>query len=281
MSVFLGLLVGFGTLRLLLLAAPDVLRAPALARSNYRGKAVATGGGLLVVLAVVVVEGARTAIGVLGVGREPGVDGTRPLVLLACVGFCLLGLFDDMLATGEERGFGGHVRALTQGRVTTGFVKLLGGGAFALVLAAAPGPEGRLRLVVDAALIALAANLSNLFDRAPGRAVKVGVVAWVPLAIVAGGDALGVAIAPVIGAFLAIVPDDLGERVMLGDAGANVLGAVLGLAAVLETSPTTRVVIAGVLLALNATSEWVSFGRVIHQVPLLRRLDELGRRDDS
>jgi UDP-GlcNAc:undecaprenyl-phosphate GlcNAc-1-phosphate transferase len=281
MSVFLGLLVGFGTLRLLLLAAPDVLRAPALARSNYRGKAVATGGGLLVVLAVVVVEGARTAIGVLGVGREPGVDGTRPLVLLACVGFCLLGLLDDMLATGEERGFGGHVRALTQGRVTTGFVKLLGGGAFALVLAAAPGPEGRLRLVVDAALIALAANLSNLFDRAPGRAVKVGVVAWVPLAIVAGGDALGVAIAPVIGAFLAIVPDDLGERVMLGDAGANVLGAVLGLAAVLETSPTTRVVIAGVLLALNATSEWVSFGRVIHQVPLLRRLDELGRRDDS
>jgi UDP-GlcNAc:undecaprenyl-phosphate GlcNAc-1-phosphate transferase len=278
MTILLGLLVGFGALSLLLLALPDVLRAPALARTNYRGKAVATGGGLLVVLAVLLVEGARVGLGVLGVGKEPGLDDTRTLVLFACVGFCLLGLFDDLLATGDERGFGGHVRALAHGRVTTGLVKLVGGAALALVIAAAPGPEARTRLIVDAALNALAANLSNLFDRAPGRALKVGVVAWVPLAIIAGGDALGVAIAPIMGAFLAILPDDLGERLMLGDAGANVLGGVLGLAAVLETSPTTRVVILVVLLALNAASEWVSFGRVIRQITVLRRLDQLGRR---
>ena len=278
MSVLLGLVVGFGVLRLLLLTAPDLLASPVLARTNYRGRAVVTGGGLIVVLAVVLVEGARIGLGALGLGDQPGFGGTRALVLLTCVGFGLLGLLDDLLATGDDRGFRGHLEALSQGRVTTGFVKLVAGAALALVLAAAPGPEPGARLIVDAVLIAAAANLANLFDRAPGRALKVGIVAWIPLAIIAGGDALGVAIAPVIGAFVAFGPEDLGERIMLGDAGSNVLGAVLGLAAVLETSPTTRVVIAAVLVALNVVSEFVSFGRVIHRVAFLRFLDELGRR---
>jgi UDP-GlcNAc:undecaprenyl-phosphate GlcNAc-1-phosphate transferase len=277
-TVLLGLVVGAGALRLLLMVMPDVLRSPILSRVNHRGKVVATAGGLFAVLAILFVEGGRVGLGTLGVGDDPGLDATRQWMLFTCVGFCLLGLFDDLLATGREQGFSGHVRALVRGRVTTGLVKLVGGGALALVIAAAPGPEGRLRLFVDTALIALAANLSNLFDRAPGRAIKVGVVAWIPLAILAAGDAVGVAIAPVIGAFVALLPDDLGERVMLGDAGAMALGAALGLAAVLETSPTTRVVIVAVLLVLNVVSEWVSFGRVIHRVPVLRRLDELGTR---
>jgi UDP-GlcNAc:undecaprenyl-phosphate GlcNAc-1-phosphate transferase len=278
-AVLLGLLVGFGALRLLIVAVPDVLRAPTLARTNYRGKAVATAGGLLVVLAVVLVEGTRIGLGALGVGDQTGFDGTRPIVLLTCLGFGLLGLLDDLLATGEESGFRGHLNVLAQGRVTTGFVKLVVGVAFAFVVAAAPGPEPRVRLIVDAALIASAANLANLFDRAPGRALKVGIVAWIPLAIIAGGDALGIAIAPVIGAFVAILPDDLGERVMLGDVGANVFGAVLGLAVVLEVGFTARLVIAGVLLGLNVISEWVSFGDVIDQFGFLRRLDLLGRND--
>jgi UDP-N-acetylmuramyl pentapeptide phosphotransferase/UDP-N-acetylglucosamine-1-phosphate transferase len=278
MSVLLGLVVGFGAVRLLLLAAPDLYRSPALARTNSRGRAVATGGGLLVVLAVVLVEGTRIGLGALGIGDQPGFDGTRPLVLLTCVGFGFLGLLDDLLASGEESGFRGHLHALARGRMTTGFVKLVVGVAFAFVVAAAPGSEPRVRLIVDAALIASAANLANLFDRAPGRALKVGIVAWIPLAIIAGGDALGIAMAPVIGAFVAIGPEDLGERLMLGDVGANVLGAIVGLAAVLETSPTTRVVIAALLVGLNAVSEWVSFGRVIERVSLLRRIDDFGGR---
>ena len=276
-TVPIGLLVGFGVVRLLLIGAPDLLRAPALARSNYREKTLPTAAGLLVVLAVLLIEGTRVGLGALGLGKRPWLDGTRPLVVLACVGFGLLGLLDDVLATGGDTGFVGHLRALARGRVTTGLIKLVGGGALALVIAAAPGPEGRMQLLADAAVIALAANLGNLLDRRPGRVLKVGIVAWVPLAIIAGSDAMGVAMAPVIGAFAAVLPDDLRERLMLGDTGANVLGAVLGLGVVLETGAGTRIIVLGVLLALNAVSEWVSFGRVIHQVTLLRRLDELGR----
>ncbi|HEX4491777.1 MAG TPA: hypothetical protein VH914_11270 [Acidimicrobiia bacterium] len=277
-AIALALVAGFGVVRLLLLAAPDLLRAPALQTENFRGKRIPTAGGLLVVLAVLIIEGARVGLGAVGVGRRPGLDAARALVLLAVLGFGVLGLLDDVLATGEERGFGGHGRALLQGRVTTGLLKLVGGGALALALAAAPGPEGRLHVIADAALIALAANLGNLLDRAPGRALKCGVVAWIPLLFVAGGDGLGLALAAVMGAFVATAPEDLGEQLMLGDAGANVLGAVLGLAVVFEVGWHARLVVLAVVLALNLVSEWVSFSRVIERVGVLRALDGVGRR---
>ncbi len=82
-------------------------------------------------------------------------------------------------------------------------------------------------------LIALAANLGNLLDRAPGRTIKFGLVAYVPIAIVIGTAPIGIAVAPVMGAALGLLGDDLHERLMLGDTGANVIGAVLGLAVVL------------------------------------------------
>ena len=64
---------------------------------------------------------------------------------------------------------------------------------------------------------------------------------------------------------------------MLGDAGSNVIGAVLGLAVVLECTALTRTVVLVVLGALTLASEFISFSRVIERVPPLRRLDELGR----
>ncbi|HEY5011134.1 MAG TPA: hypothetical protein VIK61_00310, partial [Acidimicrobiia bacterium] len=95
--VALAFVVGVAMVRLLLLGAPDLLRAPALARTNFRGVSLPTAGGLVVTLAIVLVEGARVGLGAVGVGRRPGLDGTRPLVLLACVGFGFLGLLDDVL----------------------------------------------------------------------------------------------------------------------------------------------------------------------------------------
>jgi UDP-N-acetylmuramyl pentapeptide phosphotransferase/UDP-N-acetylglucosamine-1-phosphate transferase len=133
------------------------------------------------------------------------------------------------------------------------------------------------RLLTDAVLIALAANLANLLDRAPGRAIKFGLVAWVPIAVVAGGDAVGVAIAPVIGAFCGLLGDDLREHLMLGDTGANVLGAVLGLAVVLDVGRGPRNVVLIGLIALTIAAELISFSAVIERVPILQRFDMLGR----
>ena len=258
-------------------AAAEVLASPALQRENYRGHRLPTAGGLVIVLAVLVCEAVRTALAEFGVGEELSDSLLRSMVLFACFAFALLGLVDDLLG-GEDRGFRGHLTALAHGRLTTGAMKLFGGGVVAIVLTAAPGEVSGKRLLADAALVALAANLGNLLDRAPGRTIKVSLVLYVPLALAAGTSPVGLAVASVVGAAIGLLHADLRERLMLGDTGANLLGAVLGLAVVLETGRGVRDVVLVVLVLLNLASERVSFSKVITATPGLREFDRLGRR---
>jgi len=277
MIVVVGLIVGLLAVRLLVIWGRDLLDAPALQRRNFRDRPLPTAAGLLVVLAALGIEAGRSTLGAFGLGDEPGRNLARPLVLFACVGFGLLGLIDDLFGTEHDRGFRGHLHALSEGRVTTGALKIFGGATVAVALAAnVPHITGRW-LLADALLIALAANLANLFDRAPGRAIKVGLLAWLPLAVVARGDAVGIAIAPVIGAFFGLLGDDLHEHLMLGDTGANVLGAVLGLAVVLDVGGGPRTDVLVGLVALTVAAEIVSFSAVIDRVAILHRFDMVGR----
>ncbi len=280
MTIVLGLAVGAFTVLLLKVGARGMLASPVLARENFRGIRLPTSGGVLIVLAVLVIEAARAVLGSLGVGPEPGLTVERSEVLFAVFAFGLLGLVDDLLGDGSARGFRGHVRALFHGEITTGFLKLFGGAGVAVVLVATPGFATGRRLLVDAVLIALAANLGNLLDRAPGRTIKAALLAYIPLAILLGDSAVGIAIAPAMGAAFALLPDDLNERLMLGDAGANVIGATLGLGVVLGRGEVTRVTALAVLIVANVAAELVSFSTIIDRVGPLRWLDRLGRRQD-
>jgi len=106
-------------------------------------------------------------------------------------------------------------------------------------------------------------------------------VAYVPLAFVLGDGTVGVAIAPVMGAAFGLFGDDVRERLMLGDAGANVIGAVLGLGVVLGRGEVTRITALIVLVFANIAAEVVSFSNIIERVPALRAFDRLGRRADA
>ena len=287
-SVLWAVLVGYLAARLAWLAARPLFAHPALARVNHRGRTLPTAAGVVLPLAAVVVEGGRAVAGAFGVGDAPGLSGPRALVLLAAVGFGLLGLLDDLAAGGggappagggpEERGFRGHLGALARGRLTTGALKLLGGGMLALIVVAPVVGESPGRLLADAALVALCANLANLLDRAPGRTVKVGLAAFVVLALAARRTSSLSATAVVVGAALGLFLDDLHERLMLGDTGSNVVGAVLGLGVVVACGPSGRDAALVAVAALNVAGELVSFNRVIDAVPPLRALDRAGRR---
>ena len=65
---------------------------------------------------------------------------------------------------------------------------------------------------------------------------------------------------------------------MLGDTGANVVGAAVGLAAVIVLGHGAVLAVLVALVALNMISEWVSFSAVIDRTAPLRWLDRLGSR---
>jgi UDP-GlcNAc:undecaprenyl-phosphate/decaprenyl-phosphate GlcNAc-1-phosphate transferase len=248
------------------------------ARTNHRGRTVPTGAGVVLALAVLAVESAATAVDVLGADIDLDSLGGRRLMVLAAVGFALLGLLDDLAGVGDSGGFRGHLRSLGAGRVTTGTVKLFGGAALAVLVVAA-GTSGRSfgRLLADAALVALAANLGNLLDRAPGRVTKSTVVAFAALLLLTGAPAELAGPALAVGAGLGLLVPDLRERLMLGDAGANVLGAAVGIGVVVSCGSAARTAVLVGVAALNVASELVSFNAVIERVAPLRALDRLGR----
>jgi UDP-N-acetylmuramyl pentapeptide phosphotransferase/UDP-N-acetylglucosamine-1-phosphate transferase len=286
-SILAAMVVGYLAARLTWLAARPLFSLPALARHNYRGRSLPTAAGIVLPLAAVLVEGGRAVAGSFGVGDAPAIGAVRALVLLAALGYGVLGLVDDLAGGGagvpavdggDERGFRGHLGALARGRVTTGTLKLVGGGVLALLVVAPVVGESPGRLLADAALVALAANLANLLDRAPGRTIKLGVGAFVVLALASRRTAALSGTAVIVGAALGLLLDDLHERLMLGDAGSNVLGAVLGLGVVAACGPGARNVVLVGVLALNVAGELVSFSRVIDAVPPLRAVDRVGRR---
>ena len=254
----------------------DTFAAPLFLRTNVRGAEVPVGVGVL--LPVVLVAAAAVLVLAERLDWVALDDGALRTAVAAATGFGLLGLLDDLGGDASSKGFAGHLRALGRRRLTTGAVKLFGGGAVAVLVASAGSDERPGRLLADAALIALAANLANLLDRAPGRVAKVALLAAVPVALAAGVDDRLVGPAVIVGATLALLWPDLREELMLGDTGANVLGATLGLSVVLTTAASTRTIVLVVVLALNLLSERVSFSRVIDRTPPLRAFDRLGRR---
>jgi hypothetical protein len=291
--------------------------------TNYRGRRIPTGLGLVWIVWGVGV-GLFTAVGSAAVGLMPDRSGLELLALvpvffnvfpiLLVVGAAVFGLIDDLFGDATAKGFTGHIAALAQGRLTTGALKLLGIGALSLAAAARIGssnahdlsgpleasiPRAVLAWALAAIVIALCANLVNLTDLRPGRALKTYVLlvvvglAAIAVAIAVKGNAgqtlllpgdLGWAVAFVaalavlaLGPVAAIWRMDLGERAMLGDAGANAAGALAGYLLVVFSPVWFMAVCAVVLLALNLASERYSFTKVIERVPVLKWFDGLGR----
>jgi hypothetical protein len=168
----------------------------------------------------------------------------------AVAAVAVLGLADD-LWSGEERGFRGHLGR----RRTTGVLKLLGIPLVGLLAT---------RRISGALLVGLAANFLNQLDTRPGRALK----AYLLAAPLAGAP---------VGAAVILAPYDLREMAMLGDSGANALGAMLGLSSVSRLTERGRWVAIGALAGLTALGETRSLGELIERTPLLRRVDALGR----
>ena len=185
--------------------------------------------------------------------RLPVVGSLVGCVVPSVLPVAAIGLADDLWG-GPERGFRAHLGSVA----TTGTLKLVGIPLFALV---------RTRSISGAILVGLAANAVNQLDTRPGRALKS--FACGSLLVGAPRKAIGVAVL--------LAPYDLREMAMLGDAGSNALGAVLGFSSVEKLTGWRRWSAIGALSLLTVVGERRSVGALIESTPLLRDLDRLGR----
>ena len=266
-------LAGAAAARAALAGAAALTHRPAGApwrRMNYAGRPVTLLGGPAL-------AASATATAVLG--APPG---TRAAAAVVGAISGLVGGYDDLAGARPEqardKGLAGHLAALRAGRISAGAVKVAGIGAAAAVAAVltrrGTGAGTLVDGVLTTGLVAGTANLLNLLDLRPGRAGKAGALA---AAACLGGPAGGIVAGP-LGATLAVLPEDLGERVMLGDCGANAAGALLGLRLAALPGRGARAGLLAGVVALTLASEKVSFTKVIEATPGLRELDRLGRR---
>lgn len=230
---------------------------------------------------VTLFEGPAYAVGAVAGAFAGGAGGPAAV---AGLGAAACGALDDLVGDSSSKGLRGHLAAACRGEVTTGIVKIVGLGATGLLSARmidrSREREGLMATLVGGAVIAGSANVANLLDLRPGRALKVVLLLAAPIVAGSRGTHLSAAAATAgaaAGAAIGSLPDDLAGRSMLGDTGANSAGALLGTALVARTGPRGRLLVLAVVTVLTLVSERVSFTRVIESTPGLRELDALGR----
>lgn len=251
-------------------------------RLNYRDRALPFPFGVLTLAAALLALIPLTLLARLASARVFSPE-LGPIAVYA-LGVLALGLLDDTLARERSdgdarpapRGWRGHGAAALRGELSTGTLKAAGSLGLALLAMSCLGLSNG-RWLLAAGVLVLATNVFNLLDLRPGRATKAFVLLGAGLAIGSADVrplwAVGLFAAPalVAGAY------DLRERAMLGDTGANLLGALAGLWLVLTLSGTGQLVALALLAAITVYGELRSISTLIERTPGLRQLDSWGR----
>lgn len=289
-------------------------------RTNFHGVTVSLRGGVAMAGAAVASAAVASALS----------DQPRAALggVVASLGGGLAGYIDDVDQGAHDggkvaKGLKGHLGALAHGQVTTGVIKIAGIGASALAASALVGSKatsvgGKVAdLALNTVLIAGTANLANLLDLRPGRALKATVLVATPLsyfscaaaktpasgasvtsatasvtsgasgapsatpaapASASGASAQRLLASGLNAAAITALVEDLQETTMLGDTGANAAGALLGTSLAANDSWKLRLGTTLGVVGLILASEKVSFSKVIAANPALNWLDQLWRR---
>ena len=295
------------------------IKASQWERTNFHGVTVSLRGGVAMAGAAVASAAVASALS----------DQPRAALggAVAALGGAVAGYIDDVDQGAHDggkvaKGLKGHLGALAHGQVTTGVIKIAGIGASALAASALVGSKATsvsgkaADLALNTVLIAGTANLANLLDLRPGRALKATVLVATPLsyfscaaakapawetsgaasasvasgasgapsatpaapASASGASAQRLLASGLNAAAITALVEDLQETTMLGDTGANAAGALLGTSLAANDSWKLRLGTTLGVVGLILASEKVSFSKVIAANPALNWLDQLWRR---
>ncbi|MGB9803307.1 hypothetical protein [Desulfofundulus sp.] len=266
--LFLAVLMGALLTRLFLPGLVGMIVEAGFVRPNFRGEVIPLGAGLVFSLADV------GCIMLLYLFLPVQLQIFALAFCLAMAAFTCLGLVDDVWGSRATSGLKGHFKNLWQGRLTTGALKALAGGALSFFLSALVGPL--VWIPVNTLTLALSVNAINLLDLRPGRAGKCFLLCSFVFLAAGWGQWPLVFLAVVTGSVLAYLPADLKARAMMGDTGSNALGAALGLTAIWVLPEWVKLTYLGLLIALHVVAEKYSLTSLIARNPLLDRLDRWG-----
>lgn len=266
------------------------IKASQWERTNFHGVTVSLRGGVAMAGASVASAAVASALS----------DQPRAALggVVASLGGGLAGYIDDVDQGAHDggkvaKGLKGHLGALAHGQVTTGVIKIAGIGASALAASSLVGSKATsvggkaADLALNTVLIAGTANLANLLDLRPGRALKATVLVATPLsyfscaaakAPASPASAQRLLASGLNAAAITALVEDLQETTMLGDTGANAAGALLGTSLAANDSWKLRLGTTLGVVGLILASEKVSFSKVIAANPALNWLDQLWRR---
>ncbi len=237
-------------------------------RRNYLGKVIVNGMGIGFLPPTLI----GSTVLMLTVTTEKG-----PLlfVVLGITVMSFAGILDDILCDGSIKGLKGHLGHLLRGRLTTGSFKAIMAGVVALIISMELSTDFFERSL-NSLLFMLFTNFFNLLDLRPGRAIKVFFLAWSMPFCISSFNEYWAMLCPLAGGIVAYLPYEMKREGMMGDAGANGIGAGIGLYYCYGLNPLAKTMAVIILAVLHIISEMYSFTEFIRNNKVLRYIDDLG-----
>lgn len=264
-------LISFFITCLILPKIITIIKTANFLRPNYKNELVPLGVGIVFFLATLLV------VVIFFAFLPEGASNKAFAFLLAFAIFTCLGLIDDVWGSKTTTGLKGHFfKSFKEGKLTTGAIKALFGVVGAVLLVINTGPW--LWVLVNILIIVLTVNTINLFDLRPGRAGKGFLLLAIIFFILSWGQEELIFLAVVGGSLMAYLRTDLKAKAMMGDTGANALGAVLGIVAVWVLAEPVKLIYLGGLIILHIFTEKYSLTQLMAQNRILNFLDHLGRK---
>ena len=244
------------------------LKEKNLVQQNYAGNQVLSSGGLLILIPCILSYLTYFLI-------SPSPIMIVFIIMLPVVTFC--GMLDDLLGDNLSKGLVGHIRTLLKyGNFSTGLLKAFVGILIGL-LVAYTNYSGFYLLILDSLCFALSMNFINLLDLRPGRAIKSFGFLIMSYAVVSFFSDIQF-ILPALIVLIFYTRGEMQEKYMLGDTGANLLGGILGFYGVIVLKPIIKMLLLILLISIHIFAEFHSLSKTIEDVPLLRKIDMLGRK---
>lgn len=237
-----------------------------LMKENYKGEVIPAGAGIIFIIILIIFLGFYYyfKLDILNIS-------SRLIFLLSII--TAISLVDDQIGKKDYQGFKGHFSQLRQGNLTTGALKAI--IALILVLLIVNWQQHFFNVSIDVGIILLMTNLLNLLDLRPGRALKSFL--FLSLILLVFLPPFFLYLVPIYLATCFYLPYELKGKVMLGDTGANSLGAFLGFGYSMWDNLLAKVLLLVLLITLTLLAEKYSFTKIIENNSILRYLDNLGR----